>query len=91
MMKRKISLRIDEGLYLKLSNESKKFGYRSVSSYMELLLEKRTVVEIAGGTELSKAIFRYLRTTDNRSEEQKEAEICQSLNLLMTRIEQVMN
>ena len=56
-MSKKITIRIPTNLLEILQEESSRFGYKSVSSYIVRILEKRTVTEISGGAELAKAIF----------------------------------
>lgn len=88
-MSRKISVRIQEEIYQQLLEESQRFGYRGVSSYIVVLLEQRKVVEIAGGTRLAESIFSYLKEENPNKRREGKDEICHLLGQLMIEIEQL--
>lgn len=88
-MSRKITIRIPSNLLEVLQEESSRFGYKSVSSYIVRILEKRTVTEISGGAELAKAIFCLLNSQNASDNEEREKEICQLSGSLMTGIAQL--
>ncbi len=85
-MSKKITIRIPTNLLEILQEESSRFGYKSVSSYIVRILEKRTVTEISGGAELAKAIFCLLNSQNASENGEREKEICQLSGSLMTGI-----
>lgn len=89
-MSKKISIRISKDLYEKLNEEWQKYGYRSLSAYIVARLEKGTVIEIEGSRELAKALFQMIKTCQLNVCGRRRVE-CPSLNLLMTKIEELIN
>ena len=80
-MSKKITIRIPTNLLEILQEESSRFGYKSVSSYIVRILEKRTVT-----AELAKAIFCLLNSQNASENGEREKEICQLSGSLMTGI-----
>ena len=89
-MSKKISLRIPEELYERLSLEWQKFGYRSLNAFVVARLEKETVIEIEGGRELAKALFQ-MSGICHQNACGRRREKCPSLDLLMIRIERLID
>jgi len=91
-MSKKITLRIDEDLYVKLCDEFKRFGYRSFSSYISKILKERNIVEISGGNDLA-AVLHQIKTInsgDLRLAERRN-KLCQLYDSLMIEIENLRN
>lgn len=91
-MSKKLTIHIDDELYNDLQAECKRFGYRSMSAYINKMLKQRKIVEIAHGSELASVIhqIKTLVTGDNRLIERRE-KLCQSYGSLMIEIEQLRN
>ena len=86
----KVSFRIDETLYIKLKDETKRFGYRSFSAYITTILEHRKILEIEGGSQLALAIFELLKAKENEIHLEEVTErICQLFDSLMIEIEEL--
>ena len=81
---KKFSITIPNDLYYVLNDEQKRYGYRSLSAYINTLLEKRSVTEIADGAELV-SVMHQLRQTLERKECTEEVDkLCHCLDTLMT-------
>lgn len=88
----KVSFRIDETLYVKLKDESNRFGYRSFSAYIITILEQRKIVEIEGGSQLAMAIFELTKIKGNEGRLVEVTEqICQLFDSLMIETEELKN
>lgn len=85
---RKVTIRIEEQMYERLENETKKFGYRSLNSYIGAILSKRILVEVSGGCDLANIMhqIRSLNCEDPNLVERR-VRLCQLYDSLMTAIE----
>lgn len=91
-MSKKVSVRLPDHLAEQLRAESILYGYRGLSAYIITLLEKRKIIEIAGGADLAAAISRLMQMPICACEfEEGRDEICRCFALLMTEIETLQN
>lgn len=89
-MSKKITIRLDDKLFVQLKDECKRFGYRSLNAYICRLLKQEKVVEISYGNEIASVIHQIRTTlTDDLQLRERRARLCQLYDSLMTEIEQL--
>lgn len=87
----KVTVRIDEELHDKLTDEYKRFGYRSLNAYVCKLLKHRKVIEVSYGDEVASIIHQIRTCIDNPRISERGRLLCRSYDLLMTEIEKLRN
>lgn len=87
----KVTIRMEEGLYDRLQDECKRFGYRSLNAYICKLLKQRKVVEISYGDEIASIIHQIKITDADPRLRERRVQLCQLYDSLMTGIEKLRN